>query len=508
MCTICDLMDTNCSRLIWKMLLMFIRNLILNAAIMFISTNVYAQQWTSVGDASLRRDVDLLKTYGIVEGPVNTWPLSWRQITNNINMNLDQSYPSHVERAISRVMGKIPDKGLRGSATLRATNEPQLIRGFSNVARSDADLSASLGLTEEKIDANVTVNYRNEVNFDNSNVNFDGSYIATNLGNVSLYAGAIDRWWGPGQENTLLVSSNARPMVSAGLRRIDPKPFKTKWLSWMGPWTWDMFVAHMGNDRHIPNALMAGMRLGFEPVKNFEIGLSRTMQLCGSGRPCGFDAWARSIIGVWDLDNTGTADEPGNQLASIDLSYSFNINDHNIRLYIEGTAEDEWKILPYQYSRLLGSSLVTPIGENGDTLKFNIELSDSGGVERWFYGRRYLGTMYNHFIYRSGHRFDNRTLGHSLDSGSKLASFKAEYVNSSGDTIEIILTRATINWDQTTRNIISSTSQKYSKAELRATKKISFGDLQASISLQSKAITLTQGILPKFTGNLIWSVGF
>ena len=116
--------------------------------------------------------------------------------------------------------------------------------------------------------------------------------------------------------------------------------------------------------------------------------------------------------------------------------------------------------------------------------------------------------MYNHGLYRSGYRFDARTLGHSLDSGSRQASFKAEYVNSSGDTIGIILTRATINWDQTTRNIISTSAQNYSKAEMQATKKIPFGNLHASISVQSKVATLTQGILPRFTGNLIWSVGF
>lgn len=185
----------------------------------FIST-ASAQQWAPVGDSNLRRDVDILKTYGIIEGPVNTWPMSWRQITNNIGMSADQTYPVHIMRAIDRVRRKIPNKGFRGSATARYTNEPSLVRGFGDTARSDADMTISAGLTEEKIDANVTVNYRDNVKFDNSNVNFNNSYIATNIGNWSLYAGAIDRWWGPGQDNTLLLSSNARPMISAGFRRF------------------------------------------------------------------------------------------------------------------------------------------------------------------------------------------------------------------------------------------------------------------------------------------------
>ena len=487
---------------------MLFRFIITTLASLTFTSIAIAQQWAPVGDSNLRRDVDLLKTYDIIQGPVNTWPISWRQITNNINMGIDQTYPAHIMRAIDRVRSKIPNKGLRGSVTARYTNEPSLVRGFDDTARSDADMTVSAGLTEEKIDINVSVNYRDNVNFDNSNINFDNSYIATNLGNWSLYGGAIDRWWGPGQENTLLLSSNARPMISAGLRRIDPKPFKTKWLSWIGPWTWDMFVANMGNDRHIPDALMAGMRLGFEPIKNFEVGLSRTMQLCGQGRPCSADTWARSIIGIWDLDNTGTLNEPGNQLASIDLSYSLNFGDKSLKVYAEGAAEDEWKILPYQYSRILGATVTSPIGENGDTLSLNIELSDSGDVERWLYGKRYLGTMYNHSIYRTGHRFDGRTLGHSLDSGSKMAMLAATYTRSSGEVLKITLRSATINWDDTNRNIVSAERQNYKNIELLASKEFNFGFLETRVSFQSKAITLTQGVLPSINAGLTWNKAF
>ncbi|MDC1429244.1 capsule assembly Wzi family protein [Emcibacteraceae bacterium] len=478
------------------------------AIIVFVlmTSNVSAQQWAPVGDSNLRRDVELLKTYNIIQGPVNTWPMSWRQITNNINISMDQALPAHLTRAIERVRSKIPNKGLRGSATLRYTNEPSLVRSFSDTARSDADMTVSAGLTEKVIDVNVSLNYRDNVNFDNSNINFDNSYIATNLENWSLYAGAIDRWWGPGQENTLLLSSNARPMISAGLRRIDPKPFKSKWLSWMGPWTWDMFVSNMEKDRHIPNALMAGMRLGLEPIRNFEVGLSRTMQLCGEGRPCGADTWARSIIGIWDLDNTGTANEPGNQLASIDLSYSMNFGDKSLKIYAEGTAEDEWKILPYQYSRLIGSSLTMPIGDRGDSFKINAELSDSGNVRAWLFGERRAGVMYGHFIYKTGHRYNGRTLGHSFDNDSKLASFTATYIRSSGDSYRISLRAASINWDDTNKNIVSAHRQNYQSVELLASKRLLFGHVEAKMNFQSKAVTLTQSILPRFVGGLTWRI--
>ena len=461
-----------------------------------------AQQWAAPGDANLRRDVELLKSYNIVRGPLNTWPVSWKQITAGINV--DQPYPVHVMRTIDRVTSKIPKKGGRASIIARYTNEPSLVRGFGDTASSDADLSASVGFTEESIEANVTVNYRDTVS--NNHINFDNSYIAAHLGNWSLYAGAIDRWWGPGQGNTLLLSSNARPMMSAGFRRNDPKAFKNKWLGWMGPWTWDMFVANMGNNRVVPDALMAGMRFGFEPIHNFEIGFSRTMQLCGQNRPCNFNTWTKAIIAVGNLDNTGTLNEPGNQLASIDLTYSMNIGDKSLKLYAEGTAEDEHIIIPFQFSRLIGATLVNPLGESGNTLTFNLELSDSGDVRAWFFGERGPGAMYNHSIYRTGHRFDGRTLGHSFDNDSKLASIKAIFTGREGESYGIGIRTGTLNWDNTSGNIVSLHKQKYQNLELSASKLFSLGRIEAKLNIQTQAVTLTQGILPKYTASISWKV--
>ena len=261
----------------------------------------------------------------------------------------------------------------------------------------------------------------------------------------------------------------------------------------------------MGNDREVPDALLAGIRLGFEPIKNLEIGLSRTMQLCGQNRPCGFNIWTRALIAVGDLDNGAGDQEPGNQLASIDLSYSINLNNKTLKFYIEGTAEDE-SFLPYQYSRLIGSTIVTPIGDKGDNLAINIELSDSGNVKAWFFGERRSGIMYNHSIYRTGHRYDGRTLGHSLDNDSKLASISASITKSQGESYSIILRTANLNWDNTPRNIISNSRQSYNSLELLASKKFRYGLFEIKMNVQSQAITLTQGVLPRYSGELTWRI--
>lgn len=478
--------------------------LIIMAAL--LAPNLYAQEWTRTGDSDLRRDVELLKVYGVISGPVNTWPLSWKQITSGISANETASYPTHVMRAIERTTAKSPNKEWRFSSDLRFSNEPSLVRGFGDTARADADITLSAEHHSSKFSAKVAVNYQKDHPY--NEVTLDGSYLAANLGNWSLYGGAIDRWWGPGQDNTLMLSSNARPMASIGIRRNEPKAFQTKWLSWLGPWTWDMFVAHMGQDRHIPNALMAGMRFGFEPFNGFEVGLSRSMQLCGDNRLCNFNTWTRALIAFGDLDNTGTASEPGNQLASIDFAYSYQFGDKSLRLYISGTAEDQNVIMPFQYARLLGATITGPIGSQGDTLTFNTEWSDSGNVLAWFFGERRAGVMYGHHLYQTGHRYNGRSLGHSFDNDSKLISFTTAFTRAAGDSYRLSLRAATLNWDGTSKNIVSATRQNYKSVELSAANRFDFGRLEAKMSLQTKANTLTQGFLPRFTTGIVWRKDF
>jgi len=246
---------------------------------LFLSSHmVQASPWAAVGDMQLRNDVEILARHGVISGPVNTWPISWQQITRNLSRTAEMGLPSYVRLAAMRVKGKIPGE-FRVAARIQATNNPAIVRGFATTARNDLDASATLEYNNDDSGTTIHIQGGYRKGDGEEYAHLDGSYISQDIGNWSAYAGAFDRWWGPGRESTLILSNNARPMPSVGLRRIEPKAFESKWLSWMGPWQWDMFVAKMEKDRNISNALVAGMRLTFEPIKNFEGGLSRTMQL-------------------------------------------------------------------------------------------------------------------------------------------------------------------------------------------------------------------------------------
>jgi len=449
---------------------------------------VQASPWAAVGDMQLRNDVEILARHGVISGPVNTWPISWKQITRNLSRTAEMDLPPYVLGAVMRVKDKVPGE-FRVSARVQATNNPAIVRGFATTARNDLDTDATL---EYNGDSGTTIHLQGGYRKGNGEdyAHLDGSYLSQDLGNWSLYAGAFDRWWGPGRESTLILSNNARPMPSVGLRRIEPKAFETKWLSWMGPWQWDMFVAKMEEERHIPNALIAGMRLSFEPIKNFEVGLTRTMQLCGEGRPCGFNTWTNALIAVGDLDNTGTSSEPGNQLASIDFSYTMGLGSkNNIKFYVEGTAEDEYILVPFQFSRLIGITAFGAYGESGASWRLTAEYTDTADTLVWLFGERKYNVMYEHFIYQTGYRYKDRTLGHSLDNDSKLISVVAQYRDANGWDYTAKYHHAEINVDGRGKNFVSIPSKNIEIFEASAQGDVGFGNIKLDLRYASNGLS-------------------
>ena len=413
----------------------------------FIINSSQAAPFAEVGDMQLRDDVELLARYDLIAGPVGTWPMTWTQITRNLHRADEMNLPAYVRTALMRVRSKIPGEWQVG-AKVQLTTEPEIVRGFETTARNDVDVSAALQYNGESTTVKLAGGYRHGNGEDYGH--FDGSYLAQELGNWQLYVGAIDRWWGPGREGTLLLSNNARPMPSVGFMRSEPQPFQTKWLSWLGPWQLRLFVAKMEEDRHVPNALIAGMSFTFEPIENWEIGLRRTMQLCGDGRPCDGETWLKALIGGGNVENTGTLEEPGNQLASVDMAYSFGIGkDTVLKIYGEATAEDEAGelFLPKRFARLFGASAYGPWGISGAKWRATVEYADTTSTEYILFGRRIPNAIYEHSIYHNGYRYKGRTLGHNLDSDGRLLLGHMEFTTDEGMNFDLEYKNVAVNRD-------------------------------------------------------------
>jgi hypothetical protein len=429
--------------------------------------------------------------------------MSWKQITRNLHKADEMMLPSYVNIALMRVREKIPNK-VNVKAKAYYTNKVDFFRGFEDSSRGKAEIESGVEFNMDDTSVHINASYN-----DNQDFNLDGSYISHELGNWSAYVGSVERWWGPGRETTTLLSTNARPMASIGIRRVEAKPFQSKWLSWMGEWSGEIFISKMDKNRPIPKPIFVGMKFAFEPIKNFEVGLARTLMLCGEGRVCGSKQWIHSLIAVGDLDNKDPIQQPGNQLAMLDLSYSFSLKENiNVKLYAEGSAEDIVVVAPYTYSRLIGASFYGAVGNKGDQYRITTEYSDTVGSLVWFLGEQRKGVMYNHFIYLDGYRYYDKVLGHSLDSNSIYISLKTTLIKSNGWEYSLKYQNMLINTENNTKNHLSASRERINSLTLNMKAKTNFGEIQLNSQMMDNAINTP--LENKFNVNIhaSWAIEF
>lgn len=397
--------------------------------LLLLGVQASGRPWAETGNRQLRADVELLKANGLLRGPVNSWPLPWQQVNGALRTAEERQLPPHLAAAVRRLQAeaRFAGQARAAEAEIYATNRPQVVRDFGGGARTKGDAAIRAELSGSGLYASASIGYRADQ--PGPDLNFDNSYVAADLGNWTVYGGLVQQWWGPGIDGALMLSNSARPIPSVGIKRIIPYPIDFPVLRWLGPMRFETWAGVLAEEREFDNALLIGMRLGFEPAPGLELGLTRAMQLCGESRPCSAGMIAKSLIGIANADNTGTFNEPGNQLAGFDVSYSRMIGAVAAKAYFEAVAEDEDNFIIEQFARLGGLDLSGSAGRSGATWQAGIEYADTYG-SKFFGGRRYPRSLYNHFIYTDGYRFRGRPIGHSADSDSKVLTLRTSLTDS------------------------------------------------------------------------------
>ncbi|NND55484.1 MAG: capsule assembly Wzi family protein, partial [Gammaproteobacteria bacterium] len=294
---------------------------------MLTGTAVAAGPWFNAGDERLRSDIQLLADAGVVKGPVSTWPLSWEDIVYDADAVAELRPWQSAALARVKAAAETARGGFDADYTAHASvaNNPVQFRGFSDTPREDAEIGGGIAYASERVAINLQVGWASDP-VDDKEARIDGSYATVALGNWLLSASAQERWWGPGWSNSLIYSSNARPVPSISFDRNLTTPFSSRWLSWLGNWDLSMQVGHLENDRAIPEALLYTLRVTARPTRGLEVGISRSAQLCGETRTCGLKTWGRMLLGKDNRDdNVSRRDEPGNQLGGWDIRWSDNV---------------------------------------------------------------------------------------------------------------------------------------------------------------------------------------
>ncbi len=166
------------------------------------------------GDVILRHNIQILADRGIISSPITTWPLAWDDLLEDLGSsddNLSGEILSVFNHVLARAIEETSHGKFKFGGGLTISNDPMNIRGFSNTPRETSEATGSFSW----LDKNLTIDIKLSSVVTSSGerqVRADGSQISLKLGNWSFGASIMDRWWGPGWDGNLILSSNARPI--------------------------------------------------------------------------------------------------------------------------------------------------------------------------------------------------------------------------------------------------------------------------------------------------------
>lgn len=421
------------------------------------SSTAIAAPWIEPGDSRARFALQKLADRGHLNRSTSTWPLMMGTIHNGLDGDAG-SDTSAIRGPMAYLKFEMDEQGAqgwRGEFELNATSEPAFVRGFGGGPRENLEAGLSLQWQGESLAAGIkpaiTANPE-----DDDAVRLDGSYLAATAGNWVFGAGAIDRWWGPGWQSSLILSNNARPVPAVWLNRKDAHAPESDWLEWVGPWQFTLFAGQLEDERAVPEAKMIGMRLTVRPMEGLDIGFSRAIMLGGDGRPEGASTIWSAFIG---RDNGQLEeDDPGNQLASIDARYGLAIGDQTMGVYAQMMGEDEAGAFPARKSWLLGADWTTQLLESDQ--QWFVEYANTLADD--FLGNAMPNITYNHSRYRSGFRHKGRTMASTFDGDANTVTLGIFNFFPDGRNLSASLGYLELNKDGDNRTVIPDDDIFYS----------------------------------------------
>ncbi|MCK0107303.1 capsule assembly Wzi family protein [Marinobacter sp. S0848L] len=472
--------------------------------------SVMAAPWVEPGDPRARFAIQKLADRGHIEASTTTWPISWVDaISGKQSAARDQKAVGMASAYLNFERDQQASDGFRGEFDLRGQNEVPGVTGFEQTGTGKAETSVNLQWQGSAWAFGLKPTYTHKPD-DDKELRLDGSYLAVNPGNWVLGAGAINRWWGPGWQSSLILSNNARPVPSAWISRNATTAPETNWLTWVGPWDFTILAGQMESDRKVPDAKLLGMRFTFKPVTGLEVGLSRILMFGGEGySENGKTIW-NGLIGK---DNgQGGANEPGDQLGSIDVRYGFPIGEQAVGLYAQMMGEDEAGAFPARKSWLLGADWTSQIF--GADQQWFVEYTNTTADD--FLGDSMPNISYEHGRYKSGNRYYGRNIATSFDGDADALTMGGYHFFSSGSNLSAKISYAELNKDGVSRAVASkdvfynvpATDQKVAIASLGYGTQVISGWLELNLQASDKKIDYIGGEKDQFSASASWTYRF
>ena len=393
--------------------------MVLSAAICATSSVAASVSWTP--SITARHAIEVLVDDGGLGLTTSQWPLPRDAVQRALD-ELPAELPPALDDARALVRAELrAQQSARIALTVRERKDA--LSGFGD----DATPGSSLQLRSGELDGPhlaMQVGGRLDPVADTgqarATARLDDSAVAVDAFGWQAQAWAHRSWWGGGWQTSLPLSNNAPALVGIGFQRAAVLPSESPWLSWIGPWNADFFLAR--NDGQAPglgsNPLLSGMRVTARPFSHLEIGLTRMVQFGGEGHPETLHSFARALSGRHANVEGPNAEftDSGNGIAGYDIRLRCPAG---LRCagYGQFMGEDDRKHLPYRFMNLLGTELWTADGDTRvylEASEIGCRIKLNGGTER--------NCAYRNHVFPGGYASGDRWLGASVGSDARLVT--------------------------------------------------------------------------------------
>jgi hypothetical protein len=224
--------------------------------------------------------------------------------------------------------------------------------------------------------------------------------------NFALRFGRESIWWGPGYHGSMMFSNNAPPLDQ--LRIGSAEPFILPWFfKYLGPTQMELLFARLEANRDFPRTILGSWRIDSSPLPFLEVGLDRTVQMGGKGRPSmGVPSYLAAL--AVSSDNPGSKYQT-NQLYSIDVTLRLHDVDRvvplsrDLALYADIEVDDTCcknVVWPLKPGYMLGLSLPNFLRRNDSEIR--VEWATSSSIDfthgTWTNGISYRGFPIAHYM--------------------------------------------------------------------------------------------------------------
>lgn len=247
-------------------------------AVAMLSTTFTAESspWLETHDPFLRSDLLALSDAGLLNAPVNHYPLRWSMIGDDLDtVHQDRQNQSsdELERATNHLHYALSSAEYgRGNRALKSVygTEMPTAAGFGQYSRNEWGVTASYETMQDSFAFRVTSGYTKYG--EDEDFVWNDSYLALNAGQWLFTVGSIERWWGQGWQHNLILGSFACSNPELSISYIGSNTV-------LGNWSAEAVIGlpdDASTDKH------SALRLVSKPVSFFEYGLTYQTWFDGS----------------------------------------------------------------------------------------------------------------------------------------------------------------------------------------------------------------------------------